>query len=157
MTSGNDKRKGGMVDGLILLEIGGSNVRFDVVDGEKGNTSREGHGLAETQANEERAHEARALSDRHSTDLVEGYTRFPQSPIDDRAHVYQVLPRRDLRNHTPIGAMNGYLRGDEVGQDAAAVLDNRRRGLITGAFDSENEHVMETVYSFSASRRMLST
>lgn len=140
MAAGNDQRKGRVRNGLILIDIGRTYVGLDMVDGEKRNTSSISDCFAETKADEERSYQAGALGDRHGVDSAEIDACFPQSTIDNGPDVGQVLPGSDLRDHPSVGAVNGDLRNDEIGQDAPAVLDDGRRGLITGAFYSKNKH-----------------
>ena len=95
-------------------------------------------GLGHLHAHEQRAHEAGPLGHRHRVQVGVAEPRLRHGPRDHRADVLDVVSRRQLRHHAAVRRVDLGLRGDHVGEDAAAVLHHRRRRLVAGRLDGQH-------------------
>ena len=129
---------------LSALEHEGLDVTGQVMNGNHGDASRPRQCLRELQADEQRSDEARPL--RHGDRLERRRSGIGERALDHAADVADVLPRRQLGNDAAPLAMDGDLRGDDVRTDppgaigAGGFLDHRRRRLVAGGLDAEDDH-----------------
>ena len=59
---------------------------------------------------------------------------------DQRLQHLDMRARRDLRHDAAIGRVRRFLPGQPVRQDAPVAGDQRRRGLVAGGFEAEDQH-----------------
>ena len=115
-------------------------VAREVVHGDERLAVDEGDALGRLHADEQGAHEARAVRDR---DGVEGrivHPRLGHRSRHDRADVLDVVAGSQLRHHPAERAVDGGLAGDDAGEDQATVFDDRRRRLVAGRLDAQDPH-----------------
>jgi hypothetical protein len=130
MAAGNNQRNGRVEDGLDRLDVVGADMGLDVIHCDERDVSSVGQRFAEAKPDEKGSYQTRPLSYCNGVDLLHIDTGLFQCGVDYGSDVSQVLPRRKLGDDSPVRVMDSYLRGDEIGEDAAAVLDNRRRSFI---------------------------
>jgi hypothetical protein len=82
----------------------------------------------------------RAGGDGDGVEVGRAALRLGEGGLDDGQHGLDVVARGDLRHDAAVAGVDGGLRGDNVGQQAAAVGDDADGGLIAGGLDAEGEH-----------------
>ena len=77
--------------------------------------------------------------------IDEARVRLDHRLRDDGVEHLDMGARRDLRHHAAIGCVLVGLRQHDVGEDLAAPVraapHDRRRGLVAGRLDAEDEHL----------------
>src|SRR5579872_7634112 len=63
-----------------------------------------------------------------------------QRLFQQRQQAPQVIARRELRHHTAEGAVQLHLAPELMRDEAALLIEQRDRTLITGGLHAENEH-----------------
>jgi hypothetical protein len=114
----------------VALEVVHGNERLVVDPGER---------LGEVHADEQRAGEARAIGDGDPVDVPPFRAGLLPRRVEDRHDPAQVRPRRHLRHDAAGRGVKGDLRRDDVGVDAASVLDERDARLVARRLDREQE------------------
>ena len=80
-----------------------------------------------------------SVGHRDRVDVVPGRAGIGPGLVEDRGDPAQVRACRDL-GHDPAGrGMERDLRGDHVGEDPPAIVDERDAGLVARRFDGEDE------------------
>src|SRR5206468_3980945 len=100
---------------------------------------------------EKRPDEAWTLRHRHGAQVRPGGPGLVEATFDDAADVADALTRRQLGHAAALLAMNRHLRRDDVGSQrprlrhVAGLFDDGGGSLVAGGFDSEDEHVKNSV------------
>ena len=100
---------------------------------------RQGESFAVGDADEERADEAGALSDGDGVEIGERDFRLLERFADDRDDLAEMFAGGELGDDAAVFAMDVDLRGDDAGENAAAVGDDGCGGFVAGRFDAENQ------------------
>jgi hypothetical protein len=121
-------------------------VAGEVMDGDDRLAEHRGRRLREGHADQQRANQPRALSDRDRVDVAPARTGVLEGLLDDPADIAHMLPRRKLRNYAAPFAMDRDLRRDDIGTDTprlagvARGFHDRCRGFVAGGLDAEDAH-----------------
>ena len=99
----------------------------------------EGERLGGVQPDQERAGQPRTSGDRDGRQVGPAYPGFGERPPDGRHDGEEVLARGDFRHDAAEAGVDLHLRGDDVGERPAPAGDDRRRRLVAGALDPEDE------------------
>ena len=141
VAAGDDggEQRAGVGEVLFGLKQDGLDVAFEVVDGDERETGAEGQGFGEADADEERASQAGAFRNGYGGEVAVARDagcghRLP----DDRDDVAEVFAAGEFGDDAAVAGVD-QLGGNDVGEDFAALRDDGRGGLVTGAFDSKNE------------------
>ena len=117
----------------------GVDVALEVVDPDERHVVDPGERLGEVDADQQRAGQARSVGDRDRVDVVPGRAGVGPRLVEDRHDPAQVGAGGDL-GHDPAGrGVERDLRGDDVGVDPPAVLDQRDARLVARRFDGEDQ------------------
>src|ERR1700759_3790707 len=122
-----------------MLQQHSVDVAFKVVDGDERLAEGPGQGLGVADADEQGAGEAGAFGDGDGVDFRHGDAGFAEGGIDDRDDGAEVLAGGELGDDAAVGGVDGDLGGDDVGELAAATLDDGGGGLVEGAFEAQNQ------------------
>ena len=96
--------------------------------------------LRRAQADEQRAGEPRPARDRDPLDAVEALPGFGERLVDRRDDELEVPARRDLGDDAAEPRVQLGLGGDDVGEDPPVGGYERRRGLVTGRLETEDQN-----------------
>ncbi len=96
--------------------------------------------FSDLQRDEERADEPRSARHRDRVDVGQADPSSLERLRDDGHHVDDVVARGELGHDAAVLGVDVDLRGDHVGEDVRAVLDNRRGGLVARALEAEHFH-----------------
>ena len=121
-----------------MRDIVRTHVALDVVDRDQRLVCRIGQRLGRAHADEQRAHQARAIGHSNRIDVRQGHVRLLQAFIHHRIDALHVLARGNLRHHAAVHRMQRNLRRNDRGDDLAAVADDRRRRLVTAGFNRKD-------------------
>ena len=124
--------------GRIVGERRGKDVAFEVIHAHERRLVRPRQRLRERAPHQQRAHEAGAVRDRDAVEGGQAHAALGERLLHDGHDDFEVAARRELGNDAAVGGVHGILRGDDARTHAAAVLEDGRRGLITGALDPED-------------------
>src|SRR3990172_3794502 len=127
------------IGGAGLLEKRGENVALEMVDADQREPPDVGEGLRHRAADEERPDEARPLGHRDGLQIGEGDPGVTERLLDDRDDDLEVAPRRQLGHHAAVGRVDLVLGGHDGGQDLRAVRQDRRRRLVAGGLDPQDQ------------------
>ena len=111
-----------------------------MVDADDRLAERVAQRLGGLDADEQRAHQARAGGDGDAVEVGELDAGLGGRATQDRHDGGDVLARRHLGHDAAVLRVHLDLRRHDVGTDPASVLDDRRGSFVAGGFDSENEH-----------------
>jgi len=142
VASGDDEANGGhlrMARGEVRFEDYGMNVAFEVIHGDERFAEREGENFAVGHADDEGAGEAGALGDGDGVDFSESDFCLVERFAHDWDDFAEMLARGQFGNNAAVFAVDVDLRGDDAGEDAAAVGDDSGGGFVTGGFDAEDQ------------------
>ena len=120
------------------LEVERRDVAMQVIDRHQRQVVRPSKRLRGREADEQRTDETRPLRDRDGVDLRKLDPGLTESLARHRDNELEVSPRGHLRHDTPEASVQFGLGGDDVGEDPSVAGDDRRRGLVTGRFETEN-------------------
>ena len=76
----------------------------------------------------------------HRVDFVERHAGLLQGPVDRRQNAFEMGPGCDLRHDAAEPAMQFVLRRDDRTEHFEPIVNNRRRRLVAGGFQSEDVH-----------------
>ena len=127
--------------GIVQRRIGqarGQGVAFQVVDRDQRLAARQRQRLGGDQPHHHAANQARPGGGRDGVDIVQGEARIGQRPLDQRGKLFGMRARGDLRHHAAIGAVLVLLRGDALGENVAARIDDRSRRFVAARFDAKD-------------------
>ena len=122
----------------VGLEVERRDVPLEVIDGDERQSPRPRDRLGGRQADEQRAHEPRALRHADAIEVVEPDTRVLERSSDDRRNELEVASRGDLGNDAAEPRVKLGLRGDDRRQHRAVARDDRGRGLVARGLDAED-------------------
>ena len=113
---------------------------LDVVDGDEGPLPGEGEGFGGGDADEQAADEAGAVGDGDCIKLFGGFgdAGGGEGFIDDGVEGFKVSAGGDFRDDAAEFGVEVDLRGDDIGEDVAAIAHDGGGGFITGGFDAED-------------------
>ena len=143
--------------GRLQVRVGdvvGSDVPPHVVHGDEGHPQGIGHRLGKAHPHQHRPDEAGGIGHRHRVDVLAGQAGGLQGLVGQLDDDLDVLPGGDLGHHASIDLVHLHGRGNAVGQDGAAVLDQGHSGLVAGRFHSQNNHTL-TPFSSQPGRWIL--
>ena len=118
---------------------GGEHMGFEMVDREEGEVVRGGDRLAGHRADDDAADQPRPGGRRHPVERIEADPGIRHGPRDHAVDGLQMRARGDLRHYPAIVAMGVELVAHHIGEDRAAVVDHRRRGLVAARLDTEDQ------------------
>ena len=126
------------------LEIGsrehpGVDVTPQVIDARQGFGPRGGQALPDADAHQQASDEARATRHREEVDVVRRGARILKRQLEEARQSLEMVPRGELRHDTTELFVQGDLGMDDVGQDLAAVLDHRDRGLVAACLNAQRQ------------------
>ena len=114
-------------------------VTLKMVYGDKRLAESEGQRLGIGDSNQERACQPGAFGYRDCVQIGEADAGFIQCRTHHGNDIAQMFARSKFRNHTTVRRVNFNLRGHDAREHMTAALDHCGCGLITGAFDRENQ------------------
>ena len=120
-------------------------VALEVVHADKRLVEAEREGFRVGDADEQRASETGTLGYGYGVEVGEGDWMSRGSGgaghgfANHGNNVAEMFARGELRDDPAIVGMKGHLRGDDVGQRRSSRTDDRGCGLVTGAFDTQNQ------------------
>ena len=126
-------------EGRLELRVGqvkGRNVAPQVMHRNQRLVGRIGQPLGKVHAHQHCADQARRKGDSHRVHIVHGLACVQQSLFDRGADELAVAAAGDLRDHAAIKSLLLDAGGDDVAQQAAAILHKGCGGLVAGGFDS---------------------
>ena len=122
-----------------MLQQYGVDVAFEVVDGDERLAESPGQGFGVADADEQGTGEAGAFGDGDRVHVRHGDVGFAEGGIDDGDDGAEVLAGGEFGDDAAVRGVDGDLRGDDVGELAAAALDDGGGGLVAGALDAKYE------------------
>ena len=129
------------------------NMTPDMMYGDQGFSQRKRCRLGKIYAHQNGADQAGSISHRYSIDLISGDICFPQRLLRKTVNRFNMLPGRDLRNHTAIDSVQVDLRGYAIRKNLPSVPDNGNRRFIAGGFHCQNIQSCHSFLIISASSR----
>src|SRR5690348_2176015 len=124
--------------GGMSLQKNRMHVAFEVIHGHEGLSQRERENFSVSEADKERADEARTLRHADCINVSKRDSGLRGGFADHGDDLAKMFTRGKLRHHAAILAMDVHLRCDDARQDLYAVDDDCGGRLIAGGFDSEN-------------------
>ena len=118
-----------------------ADVALDVVDRDERLARRVRQRLRRGDADEQRAHQARAVGYGDGVHVRKGHVCLFEALVHDRVHALHMLAGGDLRHHAAVHRVQRNLRGDDRGDDLPAVADDRRRRLVAAGFNRQDRRV----------------
>ena len=109
--------------------------------------------LAEGCADQQRPHQPGAGGHGDRAEVGGRHPGLVERGLHDGDEVLQVLAPGDLRHDAAVGAVVGDLGGDDGGEHAPALLDDRGRGFVARCFDAEDGHAPRAGAASSWCRR----
>ena len=143
-----------IVERFPLRQQNGVNVPFQMVDGDERLPQGECQRFGVSDAYQQCPRQARTLGYGDGFEIGEADAGFVQCGADHWNDVAQMLARGEFWDHTAVGSMDGNLRCHNARQYAMAALHHGGGGLITGAFDSENQAAAGVISAFGARERL---
>jgi hypothetical protein len=133
-----DGGQGGPLPCFVGFEEDGVDVAFKMIyrDERFVESLRERFGVGD--ADEERADEARTLGDADGVDVVECEIGFGEGFANDGDDLAKVFARGEFGDDAAVLAVDVDLRGDDAGENFAAVGDDGGSGFVAGGFDAED-------------------
>ena len=116
----------------------GVDVSLQVIDGDEGELVDIGERLGSGDADEERPHQPRPMSDGNPVHRLPLNSRFPHRLLNSRTDQLEVLPRCYFRDNSPELGVNVDLGADDIGQHPPAVLNDGNGSLIATRFNSQD-------------------
>ena len=120
---------------LTAAQEHGEQVPHEVIDAHERLAGRPCEALRGLNADEQRADEPGTIRHRHAVHVRQPHPGLRERRADDGAHVAQVISRRQLRDNAPVGSVHAHLRVDDVTEDAAVPVHERRAGLVARRLD----------------------
>lgn len=117
-------------------EQNGMDVTFDMVYGNERNMPGETKRFGIGNANEERADQTRAFSDRDRAQIIELHSCLVERLAHDWNNRAQLLARSEFRYDAPVPGVYIQLRCDHGRSDVRAIFNHGGRSFITRALDS---------------------
>ena len=140
-------------EGRLQLRKGqvvGADVPLDVVHRHQGLSAGKGQALHVADADQQRAHQARAAGHRQGVDSLQRHPRLPERGVHDLAHLLHMGAGGDLRHHAAVQGVQVDLRIHRVGQDLPPVLHHGRRRLVAGSLQRQDADVFLIFQRFRA-------
>jgi hypothetical protein len=113
-------------------------VPLQVIHPDNRQPSAPGVGGGEAGPHQQRSDQAGAAGDCYQLDALE-----PHPPIglgQQARKCLEVVPGRELRDHSQVGGVGGGLRGDDVEQDAAIAIQQRDGALVARSLGPQCSH-----------------
>ena len=121
---------------LRMGQVEGRNVAPQVMHRNQRLVGRIGQPLGKVHAHQHCADQARRKGDSHRVHIVHGLACVQQGFFDRGADELAVAAAGDLGDHAAIKSLLLDAGGDDVAQQAAAILHKGCGGLVAGGFDS---------------------
>ncbi len=115
------------------------NVAFQMIYADQRLPQRLRQHFAIRDAHQQRAHQARTARHRHRIQIPQRDSGLLQRFAYYRNDLAQMFARRQLRHHAAIFPVNGNLRSDDAGKNRIAAGNHRRRSLVAGRFNPQND------------------
>ena len=115
----------------------GVNVSFDMVHGNQRNPARERDRFGVSQSPQQRTRQTGSARRRNRVKIAPSELRERERLPDHRHDGAKVFARSQFRDHAAIFRMDGKLTRHHRRKNAVAILHNRRRRFVTGAFDRQ--------------------
>ena len=128
---------------LWIGQISRRHVCLDMIDRHQRDVVSKGQRFGKIHADQQCADQSGSGGDRHSTDIRQRHTCRVQRLMGNAGHGLDMSAAGDLGHDTAIQTVGLDLRGHDIRSDATLPcfhLHDGRRGLVTGAFDSQNIH-----------------
>jgi poly(A) polymerase len=142
MATGNDQGQRSSIaqfEHFTMRQQNRVNMTLKMINGDERLAQSKGERLGIGDSNQKCACQAGAFCDRDCVQIGKADAGFVQRRAHHGNDIAQVFARGKFRNHTTIRRMNSDLRRHDAREDKAPALDHRGCGLITGAFDSQNQ------------------
>ena len=125
-----------------VRQPGGERMRFQMIDGDKGDAQSKRDGLAHGHADDQAADQPRARRRGHCIDCIEIELGLGHRLADRGIEQLDMGACGDLRHHAAIGRMQVELRAHDAPEDLAAAVfvppHQRRRGLVAACLDPKH-------------------
>ena len=121
-------------------QVEGGDVPPQVVDRHQRLAGRVGQPLGKVDPHQHRPDQAGGKGDGYRVHLVDGAAGVGQGLAHRGADVLAVAAAGDLGHHPAVEGLLLDAGGDDVAVQDAPVLDQGGRRLVTGGFDSQNDH-----------------
>ncbi len=127
-------------------------MRLEMVDGDQRLLAHQGDRLGGGQSDDHAADQPGTGRGRDAVEVVEAAAGLAHRAADQEVEDLHMGARRDLRHHAAEGRVVGDLREHDVRQDLAAPVrtpfHHRRRGLVAGRLDAEDDHEVQSASRF---------
>jgi hypothetical protein len=120
-------------------------VPHEVVDAVKRFACSPRDPLGRLDADQERAHETRTVSNRYGVDLVQSNPGDCQRITNDGSQISKMIARRELRNDASERSVDVHLTLNDVAQHYSVVTNYSRPRLVARGLDSEEERHVRAV------------
>src|SRR5579885_247494 len=124
----------------LLAQPVGIDMRLQVVHPQERQVIGQRERLAHRQTYQQRARQTGTIGRGDGVDILPAAMRLLHRGFDNRQDRRQLLARGHLWYHAAITIVNLDLRGNDIREQIATILDDRRARLIAGAFNTEYEH-----------------
>ncbi len=142
MAAADDERKHGVSGALHpCLQQHSMDVPLQMVDRDQRLAEAECQSLCKGDPDEESARQAGAGGDGDCIQIGISHGRTSHCLADHWDYAAKVFARGKLRHHATIQGVHVHLRRDHIAEHLAAIAKHRRRGLIAGALNTENQAV----------------
>jgi hypothetical protein len=131
-----DERKGWRFRGCVRSsEKHGKQVPDEMIDADDREPRRPREALRSLDADEKRPHESGAIRHGNPVEVCERQAGTIERLVKHGRQVLQVVARRELGNDATVRGVKVDLAMDHVGEDTAAIIDDRDSGFVARRLD----------------------
>ncbi len=117
---------------------------LEMIDRHQRLAEHQRHGLGRGETDQNSPDQPRSAGRRHRIEVARCRAGLAQGLRHDTVDDLDMRARGDLRHHAAIGGVVLDLRAHDIGQDGAPAVrsdpDHRRRRLVAGGLDAEDQH-----------------
>ena len=114
-------------------------MAFQMIHADQRLSERERENLAVRHSNKQRPNQSRSVRHGHGVHILQRNVRLLDCFANDRNDLPQMLARGELRHHAAVLAVNLRLRRDHARKDSPAIGYDRRRRLVAGRFNAQDQ------------------
>ena len=122
------------------------NVSFNMMYAHQRFPRRVSNGLRLCHAHKQGSHQTWAVGDCHRVRLRQENPRCAQRFLDHLVDPLNMFPGSDLRHNAAIEGVEIDLGRDHVGENFSSISDHRRRSLVTGTLNCQDQCIFHLLF-----------